>query len=511
MTTDAPANSANDRSSALNGRRKLEYPFLFRWLHWLLTGSLVVLVLTGFSLHAGARPDWSLLDGKVPGWFWTGRVHLWHSWAALVFTPAILAACWVYLFKRVFVRPTHIILLVSGLLTVISGFFLANPPESGLLYHGSLWVHAVVGLAIIPIWLLWHAITGLTRYKRMLVPAFDFVSNDRLWPIVGLLVLAVPTSCVLMYGWPFTPPWRELAAARIDTVEVSDLVALPWDKAQALKVPLVNGSSFDAGRTLLVLRALHNGDELFVQAQWDDDDENYEYWPWRKTEDGWEYLQTSAKDECKCYEDKFSLVFPVQPDGDFERFGCAVSCHLHGDYGWGYKGYDRLLDVWHWKAARTDPAGQVDDKYWSVVDFDNKDIGRHGDPKEGGGYTKNRKEEIDHPLFLPDSPDAVVQGSFPKDRAVEYTDEAGAAIAPETIVPGVVTDAFVGDRGDVTCRSRYEDGRWTLYIRRKLETGSPYDAQFLPGKRVAFGCAAFDHAGKRHAHALPTFYLKLAE
>ena len=37
----------------------LEYPFLFRWLHWLLVPSTLLLILTGFSLHAGSRPDWS--------------------------------------------------------------------------------------------------------------------------------------------------------------------------------------------------------------------------------------------------------------------------------------------------------------------------------------------------------------------------------------------------------------------------------------------------------------------
>ena len=222
-------------------------------------------------------------------------------------------------------------------------------------------------------------------------------------------------------------------------------------------------------------------------------------------------MQTSAKDECLCYEDKFSLIFPVKPNGDFERFGCTASCHLHSEYGWGYKGSNYLIDVWHWKSARTGPIGQVDDKYWSVVDFENKDIGRHGDPKDGGGYVKNRSEEVDHPLFLPDSPDAVYHGSMPKERAVEYTSEAGDTVSTGTIIPGVVTDAFIGDRGDVTWSSEYTDGRWTLFIQRKLATGSEYDAQFEPGGRYAFGAAAFDHCGKRHAYALPTFHLALEE
>jgi hypothetical protein len=330
-------------------------------------------------------------------------------------------------------------------------------------------------------------------------------------PVYALLALALPTSCVLFSGWPFTLPWRNLTAARIEQEEVSDLTALPWDQARSLEIQLANGNAMDGGRTRVDLRALHNGSELFVKAQWADDDADYDYWPWKKTDDGWEYMQTSAEDECRCYEDKFSMVFPIQQDGDFERFGCAASCHVHEDFGWGYKGTSRWLDVWHWKAARTGSVGQADDKYWSRADFDNKDVGRHGDPKQGGGYVKNRSEDTDHPLYLPESPDAVVKGSIPKDKAVEYIPERAAAIESGTLIPGIITEAFQGDRGDVPCVSQHENGHWVLYLRRRLRTDSAYDVQFDPGGCYAFSCAAFDHAGKRHAYALPTFHLVLEE
>ena len=513
MTTELVSCSEADAAVAPSPKRRSSpgYPFLFRWLHWLLVPATLVLILTGFSLHAGSRPDWSLLDGKVPSWFWTGRVHYWHAWASLAFAPAILAACWVYLRRRVYFRPTHVILLVGGLLAAVSGFFLANPPSSAVLYSASLWVHAIVGLIVIPVWFLWHLVTGLTRYIKVLVPAFHPWANPALVPIVCFLVLAAVTSCVLMNGWPFTLPWRNLVAGRVSDREATDMSALPWNEAEPLVIQLANGNGMDAGRTQLTLWALHDGKDLFVKAEWADDDEDYGYWPWKKTDGGWEYMQTSAKDECRCYEDKFSLVFPIEPDGDFERFGCASSCHVDQEYGWGYKGSSRMIDVWHWKAARTGPAGQVDDKYWSEADFTNKDVGRHGDPKDGGGYVKNRSDDTDHPLFLPDSSDAVFHGSFPKEHAVRYTEEAGEAIDAGTIVPGVATDRFLGDRGNVSCESDYRDGRWTLYIRRALNTGSTYDVQFVPGGRYAFGCGAFDHAGKRHAYALPTFHLVLED
>jgi hypothetical protein len=491
------------------GRRSATYPFLFRWLHWLLVPSTLLLILTGFSLHAGSRPDWSLFGGKVPSWFWTGRVHYWHAWAAIVFTPAILAACCVYARRRVRFRPTHLILLSGGTLCVLSGFFLVNSPGSELLYSASLWVHAVVGMVILPIWFLWHLLTGLTRYVKMLVPAFHPWANPQWLPVVGWLVLVAVTSCILMNGWPLRWPWRDLVAKRIAQSEVVDLTALPWGECRPLETQLANGNGLSAGRTRIEFRALHDGEELFVNAVWADDTEDYGYWPWKKTDGGWEYMQTSAKDECRYYEDKFSLIFPVQPCGDFERFGCAASCHLDSKFGWGYKGSKDLLDTWHWKSVRTDPVGQVDDQYCTEVDFAQKDIGRHGDPDQGGGYIVNCDPKKEHPLFLPDAPEAVVHGSFPKSRAVEYTDAAGAAIPSGTIIPGVVNSPFLGDRGDIRCQSQYRDGHWNLYMRRKLDTGSKFDTQFAPGGQFAFGCAAFDHAGKRHAYALPVFHLVL--
>jgi Ni,Fe-hydrogenase I cytochrome b subunit len=490
------------------------YPFLFRLLHWLLIPSMLVLILTGFSLHAGTRPEWSLFGGKVAAWMWTGRVHYWHAWAALVFAPAILAACWSYAQRRVAFRPTHLVLLVGGLLTVLSGLFLQYPPSTDLLYRVAVWAHATIGLVVLPVWFLWHLATGFTRYLNVLVAAFHPWAAPRLLPVAGWLALAVATTYVLLGGWPLQWPPRDLRVVRIEKAAAVEMAELPWNNSTPLAIQLVNGVGFDGGRTRVVMQALHNGDEVFIKAVWADPLAQFDYWPWKKTISGWEYVQTSANDECHCYEDKFSLFFPIQHSGDFERFGCAASCHLDSRHGWGYKGSRDLLDTWHWKAARTDPVGQVDDQYCDVVDFSQKDCGRHGDPNTGGGYVVNRAgpksaEPKDRPLFLPDGPHAAFHGAMTKAHAVKYSDAAAAALPVGAVVPGVIVEPFQGDRGNVRCQSEHRAGQWTLYIRRKLSTDSKHDAQFAPGGRYAFSCAAFDHAGKRHAYAPPVFHMVL--
>jgi len=494
------------------------YPFLFRVLHWLLPISAVVLILTGYSLHAVSRPDWSLFKGVLPTWFWPGRVNLWHLVAALVFLPSMLGTLWTCWRPRLWHRPNQVVLIGSGMLMVASGLLMLNWFGAPAVRSCAEWIHTAFGLMILPAAFLWHALTGLTRDIRKLVPSFNPFYKLQLLPVVAFVILAGATTCLVLNDLPVHPTWRDLVAKRIDAGdgEVTDLASLPWDETRPLHVHLAGGIGYWAGQTGVALRAMHDDQNLYVRAVWLDPVEQREYMPYRKTADGWKHLAAGSTggaglDERYNYEDKFSLIFPITPDWQFDRFGCAASCHVGGGRAYGYKGTNRTIDVWHWKATRTDPVGQVDDKYWSEVDFEAKDIGRHGDPKESGGYKKNFSEDKTHPAYLPSDMAVVRQGIIPKEHAVEYTDEAAAAIVAETIIPGIVASPAVGDRGDVLCRSHHANGRWTLYIRRKLDTGSEYDAKFVAGGLHPFACAAFDHSSKRHAYNLLTYRLVLEE
>ncbi len=495
-----------------------EYPSSFCWLHWLLAVSTPVLVLTGFSLHAVARPEWSLFSGVLPSWFWPGRVDLWHLVAAVVFSPAVIAMLWICRRGKFWRRASLVVLLVGGLLTVVTGIVLMNSLGSFTVRTWALWIHAALGLVLVPIALFWHTIIGVTSNWRKLTPTFHPWANPRWLPVLAFVPVALVTTCLVLSDLPCHPPWRNLVAQRIPAVDAgaADLASLPWNEATPLNIHLAGGAGFDAGQTRVTLRALHDGEHLFVMAEWLDADENRRYLPWRKTPDGWGHMRSGPIggpqfDECRYYEDKFSLIFPTVPDWRFDRVGCAAYCHAGGGRAYGYKGSNRLVDVWHWKATRTDPVGQADDKYWDKVDFEAKDVGRHGDPKRGGGYEKNVSEDETHPAFLPDDLAAVHGGIIPTTHAVAYTEAAAKELPEDTVVPGIVASAFVGDRGHIACKSRHHSGRWTVWMRRKLDTGSRYDATFTPGGSHPFGCAAFNCTSKRHAYNLLPYRLVLAE
>ena len=100
-------------------------------------------------------------------------------------------------------------------------------------------------------------------------------------------------------------------------------------------------------------------------------------------------------------------------------------------------------------------------------------------------------------------------GGLFRDKAVPRTPELEARIPEGAMVPGQVISPFLGDRGDVETRSRHADGKWTLWIRRRLDTGSAYDVAFRPGGVYSFGCAAFDNTSKRHAYNTETYRFRL--
>jgi hypothetical protein len=490
-------------------------------MHWLLWPSFLILALTGFSQHAISSPDWSLFGGRLPSWFWQGRVHLIHAWASLVFFPAIVVGAWLAWRRPVRLRTSHVVLLVGGLAVAFSGVLLASWPGPPAVYLTARWIHFVGGFLVLPLAFLWHLVDGLTKYRGWLLISFAPWQEPRWVHLIGFVLVALVTTCLVLSGLPLHPPWRDLVAEKCEG-DAADMSALPWDNALPLEIELSGGIGFDHGRTRVTLWALYNDEDLFLKAEWDDPTENRRYQPWRRTADGWKHLVTVSDDESHYYEDKFSLIFPAEPDWRFQMFGCALYCHGgrgQADHKYGYKGSDRIVDVWHWKGTRSDPCGQVDDKYWATLDLAAKDGGRHGDPKDSGGYSKNVSDDKTHPKCLPRDPGKVRDGMIPAQDAVEYDSEEAAAILAEipegAIIPGIVAAPAVGDRGDVSCTSKHDNGRWRLYIRRKLDTGHegvegrPTDVTFQPGGIYPFGCAAFNNSSKRHAYGLTPYRLVL--
>jgi hypothetical protein len=83
---------------------------------------------------------------------------------------------------------------------------------------------------------------------------------------------------------------------------------------------------------------------------------------------------------------------------------------------------------------------------------------------------------------------------------------------PGDEVASILVAPFAGDRGDIAAAIKWNNGKWTAVISRKLKTGSKTDVQFdnLDGT-YEFGLAAFDNAQVRHAFQVGALKLKFAK
>jgi Ethylbenzene dehydrogenase len=198
--------------------------------------------------------------------------------------------------------------------------------------------------------------------------------------------------------------------------------------------------------------------------------------------------------------------------------------------------------VWHWKAVRTDPIGELtgepgcmDDQYFGppapLPDNPTQRYagGYHPDPTTAGGYRLNFTAlEPDKPLAqgyvrprkLPPlfttghattDPTTSEQGIvwwIHESQGVPYT-AAADQYPVGTLIPNLLIAPLQGHRADVRAKGAWHQGRWTLEVRRVLDTKSPYDVALTPGKPVYVSIAAFNRTQTRHSEHLKPIRLLL--
>lgn len=333
------------------------------------------------------------------------------------------------------------------------------------------------------------------------------------WMLAALLAAAVGLG--LLAG-PLAAQQKNVLVARKAAAPpaLDGVMEDAWKDAPPLTVKVVGGRNLPGGTTEVTLRALYTADTLYLLAQYKDPTESVRRGPWVKQADGsWQKLRDpndKGGDDNLYYEDKFAMLWNISSPA-FEQRGCLSGCHTGEGKSYGNK-YTKdpgeRLDIWHWKGVRTGPVGQVDDQYVDSTRYDKEkspEAGRKSDPKTGGGYVDNVREDKKGPKF-------ALKGNAPGppywilDSEKEALDDAKYKAGDE--VPGIIVAPFTGDRGDIAARHLWKDGTRTLEIARKLVTGSEFDVQFSdPKKQYAFGVAVFDNAQVRHAYT--TGVLKL--
>ncbi len=234
------------------------------------------------------------------------------------------------------------------------------------------------------------------------------------------------------------------------------------------------------------LRAFYTAEELFLRLSWADatPDEGMREWLF----DGEKWTNTGAM------EDGFGLLWDAERR--FPRFTCAFACHIR-DFavaGASFRASNRMqlvkdgawLDLWNWKAQRTGHFGFADDRFLDQE-------GMHGDVP-GELFQENSRARLEGAKEI-----MFAEGDRPIYDAEGLPVGRGFRLQDST-APGYLTSRPTGGRGDVAARGRWEKGRWTVVLRRRLDTGDRRDVRFIPGDRegIPFGLSIMDHTLNEH-------------
>jgi hypothetical protein len=336
----------------------------------------------------------------------------------------------------------------------------------------------------------------------------------------------LPVAIVAMSGFLFEASAADPVMA-VKVAKAPDLAAgaadPAWAQAKAVTVALAGGKNFKDGKTTATIKAVYTGDMLYMLVQYDDPTESVRRSPYQKQPDGsWKKVSDpddKGGDNNKFYEDKFALIWNIANSiKNFGQMGCMATCHVGEPgkpYGNKYTASEgELGDIWHMKSIRTGYIGQVDDQYLDHTRYDKDkaaEAGRKSDARTGGGYT-DIKLVNGKPEFMHKSGTPVNKGGtyyLKEEDKVPFDD---GKFQPGDEVASILVAPFAGDRGDIAAAIKWDNGKWTAVISRKLVTGSKTDVQFdnLDGT-YEFGLAAFDNAQVRHAVHFGALQLKFAK
>ena len=148
----------------------------------------------------------------------------------------------------------------------------------------------------------------------------------------------------------------EVAAKKVKDTEAPKIdgrMDKVWDSVRATKVTAIEGPQ---GKVEISLKFLYTDTDIYFLFQWPD-----------KTESLNRLLEFDGKEwkKVKGYEDRLNLAWDINNTvKDFPKKGCAAVCHkVDKEVELKTGGPNERVDIWHWKAQRSNPVGYADDQW----------------------------------------------------------------------------------------------------------------------------------------------------
>jgi ethylbenzene dehydrogenase len=272
------------------------------------------------------------------------------------------------------------------------------------------------------------------------------------------------------------------------------LDAVIWEKAKRLIVPFEGKERFAGKKASVTTKAVYTDDSIYFLFKWKDPTLSVTKGAWKYDGSKWSHRKGN--------EDRIALLFEINRINNYATKGCAIVCHVSQgassakDGKFGTLTAAEMGDLWHWKAARSDPAGFADDTWLTKIS--GKKGGRKRD-KGKGGDQKNMTDDKSKPKFmLAQGKTLAKNGILLASHAVEITNYSDFKAGDVLTFRMPKTPS--GSRGDIKAVSRYADGGWTVMLYRKLYTGNEDDTAFNPRKKYNFTMALFNDSGDEDSY-----------
>jgi hypothetical protein len=314
--------------------------------------------------------------------------------------------------------------------------------------------------------------------------------------VVWTAALAMIAAGLFMgHGKPEAAAKQTLAAKQVKEAPTG-LDDPVWSTAKPIEVPFEGKEKFEGDKAAVTTKAVYSGDRIYFLFKWQDPTTTLSV-----TKSAWQY-DGQKWTHMKGDEDRIALLFEINRINNFATKGCAIVCHVPpGALGarggkFGTATAAEKGDLWHWKAARSDPDGVAEDTYLTMIG--EKEGGRKSDAGPGGDM-KNETEDKSKPKFMLAPGKKLAKNNILlAEDAVEIKDYA--AFKAGDVITYRLPKKHEGSHGDIAAMSRYADGAWTVMLSRKLDTGHDDDVVFNTRKTYNFAMALFDDSADENSY-----------
>ena len=313
-----------------------------------------------------------------------------------------------------------------------------------------------------------------------------------------IFVFILTIGALMVYSTPMA------AAAKGDLVLISkkvksspaDAASSQWNKAKEAKIVLTGAGKVEGKIIELKAKSVHTKDQISFLFEWPDKDKSMDKNSWKYSGGKWAKV--------KANEDRLGVIWEINRIDKFANKGCAILCHNESKNNkeWYYSVNSKRekADLWHWKAVRSNPVGYTEDGF--VIENPSKEPEK-GRKRDAGSKTKaksNRTKDKLKPSHMQDpSKPASIDGSLLVSEAVEIKDYS--AFKEGNVIPGYMLHPEWKDSfADVKTKGVWKDGKWTVMMSRKLNTGNDDDVQYNTKKKYSFGIGSFDNSGAENSY-----------